>query len=251
MLRVLIPLAIKRTIPDDKVPIHFIRETYLTKIFEKGLEPVLVPISTPLKLLRNQYQSCDGVLMTGGGDIDPRLYNKKKHPKTKLDDPRRDKMEIQIVRWAVRDKKPFLGICRGCQVLAVAQGGNLIQHLPDVATVENHGLTEGGSAYQDILELKNGHRLILENKSAAAKLVGKTRLFVKTAHHQAILKPGRGLRIAGRSPAGVVEIVESVNKNHWCFGIQSHPEAETKGGLEQFFDDFVRAMQVRHRIVAR
>ena len=247
MLKVLIPLAVKNSPPDNKVPIHFIRETYLTKIFKRKLEPVLVPASAPIKLLRSQYEGCDGILITGGGDMEPSLYGERRHSKTSVDDIRRDKMEIQLARWASRDKKPFLGICRGCQVLAVARGGKLIQHLPEVAPRENHGLTEGGSAYQDILDSENGHELILEKNSVAGKLIGVGRLFVKTAHHQAVLTPGRGLKVAGRSPADVVEVVESVDKDHWCFGLQSHPETESKGDLEPFFDAFAKAMQKWHK----
>jgi len=182
------------------------------------------------------YEWCDAVLLTGGGDIDPKHYRSESHPRTDLCFPGRDAMELTLLKWIFRDKKPVLGICRGCQLLAVAKGGTLHQHIPDTDVAEQHGISEHLHTLADMVPAKETHDVLIDESSRAYNLLRKQKVTVNTFHHQMVEDPGKGMRVVGKSPGGVVEIIESTDKNHFCFGIQSHPERFEESPFDVFFD---------------
>lgn len=227
---------------DSLVPLHFARETYIQKIVDLGLIPIFISALFPQEDIDALYNECSGVLLMGGSDINPELYGAKKNIKTEPGDIRRDLLEINLARRSIADKKPFLGICRGAQVLNVATGGTLIQHLPDLYPTENH---DDSGSYDGMLNPENGHSIILRAGTKAEKIINKPEIRVSSAHHQAADRIGKNLTAAGISLAGVVEILEYADPNYFCFGLQSHPECcnpkeKERGELEKFFLAFAK-----------
>lgn len=248
MTKIFVPLAISRIPANAQVASHFVRESYLRKLYHYGLTPVLVPALTPIEVAEKLYAECAGVLFTGGGDIDPKLYGEQLHPKTEIDDPRRDEFELYFLKKTLADKKPYLGICRGCQMLAVASGGSLYQHVPDIAPSEHHGVSEGGT-YDDLLASTNGHEIVVTPGTRAFDFIQKEKIAVNSGHHQSVNNPGTNLVVSGKSEAGIVEILEHTDKTYFCFGLQSHPEccntefvgSRQNDKLDVFFEMFANA----------
>ncbi len=230
-------MAVLKLAPDTIAPLHFARETYIKKLLAYGLEPVFVSPLFPKALVDRAYADANGVLCMGGTDIDPRNYGAEAHPSTEAGEPLRDELELYIAKKAIADKKPFLGICRGCQVLAVAAGGSLEQHVPDVAPNEAHGVGEGGT--YDTIRTQERHGTRIAHGSKAFKLLGAA-VPMPSGHHQAVKDPGDEMLVTGVSPAGIVEIIEHRDPSYFCFGIQGHPEVEA-GPLEPVFKAFAEA----------
>lgn len=163
------------------------------------------------------WTTFDALLLTGGGDVDPALYGDAPDPHTNFVNRERDESEIALVRCFLDNGKPVFGICRGIQVLNVALGGRLIQHLPDCPAsrgAEGHVQVDGRDVRHPVL-------LVQESRLAAA--LGME-LEVNSAHHQALdpAAVGEGLRVAARSPAGVIEAIESDTLP--VLAVQWHPE---------------------------
>ena len=242
MEKILFPLASRKMNPDSLTLTHFTFETYINKILKYGLEPRLVASPFSEAMISGAYEECSGVLLIGGSDLHPDFYTDKAHPKTAGVDRRRDEMEIMLAKRALKDKKPFLGICRGHQVLIVSTGGTLIQHIPDVIKGEEHALLEGHN-YNDLITGSSVHSVNIIPNPRTASIIKKEKVMVNTAHYQAAKQIGDVLNLACTSPEGVVEIVEHVYSNCFCFGVQSHFEAEENGDLEPFFAAFSEAVK--------
>jgi len=175
----------------------------------------------------------DGIVLTGGGDIDPEFYRAEKHPNTADIDRARDDLEIELVRRAKKEGVPTLCVCRGLQVLNVALDGTLTQHLPDeVGESVPHVGTKG----------KDGvHRVDVEKGSHLARILGTTQTSPASSHHQAIDDLAPGLRVVARSPDdGVIEAVEAEG-HPWLIGVQWHPERSSEPCQQNLFNDLVRA----------
>jgi putative glutamine amidotransferase len=161
----------------------------------------------------------DGLILTGGSDMDPASYGAERHPETRGDVPERDRFELALTRGADALDLPLLGICRGMQVLNVARGGTLLQHLPDAVGHTEHRRNVGTFA-------DNEHDVVLEPGSLAARAAGEARHRTLSHHHQALDVLGEGLVVTGRDPAdGVVEAVEDPQRR-FVLGVQWHPEAD-------------------------
>jgi putative glutamine amidotransferase len=161
----------------------------------------------------------DALILAGGADVDPGSYGAARHPETRGTWPDRDAFELALTRRALERGLPVLGICRGMQVLNVALGGSLVQHLPDVVGHSEHRHTPG--AYGD-------HEVALEPGSLAARAAGPERLAVKSHHHQGIAELGEGLTASGWSvPDYVVEAIE-IRDHPFALGVLWHPEEESR-----------------------
>lgn len=152
------------------------------------------------------------IVINGGSDVAPERYGAERHDRTDDADQHRDEFEIGLVRLAGERNLPVLGICRGIQLVNVALGGTLMQHLPDA--VGDHTRVEMWNAGAHDVELVPGSRL--------AGLYGRHRLTVNSLHHQAVDRPGPGLRISARAPDGTIEGVESTRAP--VLAVQWHPE---------------------------
>ena len=163
----------------------------------------------------------DGLILSGGADIDPSSYGATPHPETKRTVPERDHTEIALVRRAVERDMPMLGICRGMQLLNVAMGGTLHQHIPDIVGHEDHRRNPGSFENSD-------HDVRLDEGSLAARAAGEHVHVTKSHHHQAVDEIGEGLVVTGRSELdGLVETIE-VPTCRYVLGVQWHPEADER-----------------------
>jgi putative glutamine amidotransferase len=139
--KVLVPLSTESKSPNfDIPPTEFVRGTYLQALMSENLFPSFVTVHMSEEMISQAVSEASGLLLCGGADITPALYGQESHPLTKADSPLRDRLEIDLVRRFEELKMPTLGICRGCQVIPVALGGTLNQHVPDIAPDEQHGL---------------------------------------------------------------------------------------------------------------
>lgn len=206
-------------------------DNYLQKIGHYTCIPLLVSGTMDMAAIDKLYEMSKGILLTGGRDINPALYGEEPHPKTDIPDPQRDAMELELARRAFEDGKPILGICRGAQILAIAAGGKLDQHLPD-HTTEVHRAE--GKRVATV-----PHPVILTPHTRIAEIFGLPTITSPSRHHQAIKHPGN-LIVAGVSEAGVIEIVEHPDYP-FVVGFQGHPE--TTDELDTLFAAFAKAAQ--------
>lgn len=161
----------------------------------------------------------DALILAGGSDVDPASYNAPAHPETNGTTPSRDPTEIALAGAALTRDMPLLGICRGMQVLNVALGGTLLQHVPEVVGTEAHRLNLGTFDGND-------HEVVLDAGSLAARAAGELRHRVLSHHHQAIDRVGDGLLVSGRSATDdLPEAIESPDHDY-VLGVQWHPEAD-------------------------
>ncbi len=156
----------------------------------------------------------DGLIFSGGSDLDPALYGQEPHPETRGVVAERDRAELELLQAALARDMPVLAICRGSQVLNVALGGDLVQHLPEVVGHERHKHTPGEFADHDVA-VEPGTRL--------GEIVG-AHAPVKSHHHQGFGRLGRGLRPAAHADDGAVEAVEDPERR-FALGVLWHPEA--------------------------
>src|SRR5262249_17376526 len=166
--------------------------------------------------LRCIYERLDGVFLTGGVDVDPANYGEAKLERCGQTDPPRDWTEIRLVRWALADGKPVLGVCRGIQVINVAAGGTLFQDVkaqrPD-AIKHDYFPTLGGYQRHDLV-----HGILVTEDSRLAQIMGTDRVQVNSMHHQGIKDLAPGLVPNAVAPDGLIEGVEG-NNGHFFLGV--------------------------------
>lgn len=184
---------------------------YARAVWEAGGLPLLLPMLPP-DAAPDVLTRLDGLLFTGGGDVGSDLYGRPPHPETYGVDDARDVFERALVEAILESKKPLLAVCRGIQILNVALGGSLVQHLPD------QGTDHWGGRFEPL------HEVSLAPDSQLAGIYGKPVLRVNSIHHQALERIGAGLRPVGHAPDGVTEAIELVEPDRWVIGIQWHPE---------------------------
>jgi putative glutamine amidotransferase len=209
-------------------------EPYVAAMVAAGARVALLPPSQP-GAADELLERFDGLLLAGGGDIEPARYGAGDHPAQYGTDPARDELELELARAAVRLGTPTLGICRGVQLLNVAFGGTLVQHLPDGDGLLEHR-NEAKQAMHDV-EVAAGSRL------AAALGQGTARCL--SHHHQGLGRLGDGFRPVARAPDGLVEGIE--RDQGWTVGVLWHPEstAATDPVQHRLLRSFVEAASRR------
>lgn len=187
-----------------------------------GAVPVLVPLlDDDEDTLREIFERVDGILVPGGVDMDPATYGEEPHPLLGNLDPARDRTELMMCRWAVEEKKPFLGLCRGAQVLNVAQGGTLWQDLAQQGATEmKHDYFPNFGFERDHI----AHEITIAKGSRLRHALESDRIGVNSMHHQGLKTLGQGLRATAVAPDGLVEAVELDDANAFVVGVQWHPE---------------------------
>jgi putative glutamine amidotransferase len=198
---------------------------YVRAVDRAGGRPLLIPPTGDG--IEETLDAVDGLLFSGGSDLDPELYDQEPHPATSGVVGERDRAELALLEAALARDMPVLAVCRGSQVLNIARGGDLVQHLPDVVGDEKHKHTPGTFADHDVT-LEPGTRL--------AGLLGD-RAPVKSHHHQGIGRLGDGLQVAAYAEDGTVEAVEDPSQR-FAFGVLWHPEA---GEDLRLFEELVEA----------
>ncbi|WP_242614501.1 gamma-glutamyl-gamma-aminobutyrate hydrolase family protein [Actinomadura roseirufa] len=186
---------------------------YVRAVERAGGVPVLLPPAASLRGVGTLVARLDGLVLAGGGDLDPDLYGAARHAETGPPQPQRDRFELALVRAAVEAGLPFLAICRGMHVLNVARGGTLLQHLPEVVGHRGHAPGTG---------LAGSHRVQISATSEIGKVLGDA-ADVPTYHHQAVSRLGKGLSAVAWAEDQVVEAVE-LQGHRFGLGVQWHPE---------------------------
>lgn len=186
---------------------------YASAIQRAGGVAVLLP-PAPAEQAAAALAGVHGLLIAGGPDVDPAQYGAERHPRTGGARQERDEWELALARAALDRDLPLLAVCRGLQVLNVALGGTLVQHLPDVVGSEAHSPAVGEHGRHEV-RLERGGRL--------AGIVGEQAV-VATHHHQAVDRLGAGLLACGWAEDEVIEAIELPDRT-WAFGVQWHPEA--------------------------
>jgi putative glutamine amidotransferase len=186
---------------------------YVRAVEQAGGRALLVPPSD--EGIDETLDSLDGIVFSGGSDLDPAHYGAEPHPETLGIHEERDRAELELMKAALDRDMPVLGICRGIQVLNVARGGNLIQHLPDTVGHEGHKHKAPG-AFID-------HDVEIEPDTTLAKILGD-RHPVKSHHHQGLDAVGEGLRVSAHAEDGSIEGVEDPERR-FALGVLWHPEA--------------------------
>lgn len=185
----------------------------------------------------------DGVLLTGGWDIDPSLYAESRHPATQDAEPGRDDLELALARRALATNIPLFAICRGVQVLNVAAGGSLVQDIPtEVGQMVPHDVREPRDADAHPVRVKPGSKVA---EALASELNEHGETLVNSRHHQAIAKVAPGMEVTAVAPDGLPEAIEKEG-GPFCVGVQWHPENfHASGRFKGLFDAFVRSAERR------
>ncbi|MBC9207665.1 gamma-glutamyl-gamma-aminobutyrate hydrolase family protein [Roseomonas aerophila] len=216
----------------SKLPWYAIRQNYLSAIAAAGGLPVALPHEP--ELAEAYLERIDGLLVTGGAfDVDPALYNGGPAHATVSLKSGRTAFELAVTRGALARDIPVLGICGGEQLLAVAFGGTLIQHIPDsIANALAHE--------QPNPRTEPGHEVAIAADTLLARITGAARMAVNSAHHQAVERPGNGARVNAVAPDGVIEGIEHPG-HRFALGVQWHPEYTVDPADHRIFDAFVEA----------
>lgn len=215
---------------------------YVDAVRRAGGNPVLLPPGD--EAWRELLSLLDGIIVTGGTDIDPVEYDgDRANPHLLPADRERDRFELTLVRHLLREQdRPLLCICRGLQVLNVAAGGSLYEHIPDIRDEDIHRNEEGLWEMQDVE---------IEADSLIADVLGRTSLHTSSGHHQAVKAIGAGLRVVGVAADGIVEALEMPGHT-WLLAVQWHPEvtAERDPSQQAIFNALVeKARTLRNQRV--
>lgn len=199
----------------------FVNVAYVDAVYAAGGLPLVLPPppeSADLALIAELLAPCDGLLFTGGPDLDPAHYGQPLHPQTCVLPPRRDRFELAFFNEADRRELPILAICLGCQVANVGRGGRLVQHVDDLPRLQSvvHHRPDHGSAF---------HEVRVEPDSLLARVLGTVRLEVNSRHHQVVTREqiGDRLRPVAFAPDGIVEAAED-RSGRFLLAVQWHPE---------------------------
>lgn len=218
---------------------HVLARNYSDQVQAAGGIAVLLPPDPRASEDPDPWiERLDGLIITGGVDVDPDAYGAERHPKTTGTVPERDAFEIALARAAMEHDLPLLGVCRGMQVMNVARGGTLIQHLPDDFGHEDHRRAMGSFDNAD-------HDVRLADGSLARRIAGEAIHSTLSHHHQGVGRIGEGLEVTGW--ATIDDLPETLEDPSCTFalGVQWHPEADERSGLIGALVDEARARAVR------
>ncbi len=192
--------------------------TYIASIRQAGGIPVLLPATLTADELPHVLNRLDGVLLIGGSDIDPALFDGDLHPRVYGIDPARDQMEIALIHQLSATKKPFLAICRGIQAFNVALGGSLYTDIADQFSAEIRH-----DCFPDMPPDHIAHTVQIEQDSLLAQIIGESQIPVNSLHHQGIKKHSAAVRVVAHAPDGMIEAIE-LTDHPFALGVQWHPE---------------------------
>lgn len=216
---------------DEEKKQVFLKKQYLDEIIRFGGIPYIIPLSSDQKIIYEVISNINGLILSGGYDIDPKYYNQKNEGKSKGISETTDECEAVIIRLAVEADIPILGICRGMQALNVFCGGSLIQDIPsEIGFSAVHLLEKPKTAF---------HNITVEKESPLSAAAGFGTHLVNSYHHQAVKNVAPDFSVAATAEDGIIEAIYHKNKKY-ILGIQWHPERDhekveiNKNILEEF-----------------
>jgi putative glutamine amidotransferase len=215
-------------------------DMYVAAVRAAGAEPVEISLALSAPELLKIARDLDALVLPGSpADVEPSRFHAARHPKSAEADADRERTDFALLDHAAAGHKPVLAICYGVQSLNVFLGGSLVQDVPsELHTKIQHAWSghEGPEPH---------HPVTFEKDSRLAQLAGSQQAQVNSSHHQAVLEPGKNLRIVSRAPDGVVEAVEWTGDSNWITGVQWHPERMIAGDelARTLFRELVAAAQ--------
>ncbi len=238
----LIGITAARSTSHSGLPEFSVVEAYVRAVSQAGACPVLIPPSLSEVELNTIVQRLDGVLFSGGGDIDPVYYGAEPHPKVGEVDLDRDRMELHLLQKSVQEATPFLGICRGLQLVNVGLGGTLYADIHDqYSAAQKHDYYPGWP--RNYL----AHEVKVTQDSQLAGILGLDQAEVNSFHHQAVCQLAPGLHPTAYSPDGLVEAVE-LPDHPFGLAVQWHPEWLTAyAPMRALFRAFTEAANVKRK----
>ena len=234
-------------VPPSLLPSVMVQKSYTDAILNAGGLPVLIPSDIQESGWQELIERLDGILFTGGGDIAVEYFNGDQHQAVYGIEPARDAIEVGLTRDAAEAGRPFLGICRGLQVINVALGGTLYTHIPDQvenALMHDYPGDDGIPARTALV-----HPVNIDPGSHMSRIMGATTLQVNSLHHQGVKAVAPVLKAVAHSADGLVEAVE-LPGHPFGIAVQWHPEWLTdQEAIRRLFKAFVDAAAERRRIV--
>jgi len=203
---------------EQGAPQSALSQAYIRALNRNGAIPVLIPVGIEKEKLTDLLQHLDGVLFTGGGDVHPERYKHEMHPLVDGVDHERDQLELDLLEAVVQHEKPFLGICRGLQMINVALGGTLFE---DIADQRPDSISH--KYYPDWPRTHLAHPVQVEAQSKLGRILNGSLFPVNSLHHQGIEKLAPDLRATAFAPDGLVEAIE-LPGHPFALGVQWHPE---------------------------
>lgn len=216
----------------DKSAANLNSNKYIETIQAAGGDVKLIPNNSTVDELEEFRRICDGVLLSGGGDIDPLLYGQQPHHATHTINMNRDRVEFGLVHLALDSNWPILGICRGHQMLNVALGGTLFQDIPTVCASDIR---------HQVNDLYPAHTIQIEASTKLHQILDQDSIQVNSRHHQAIQDLASDLRVTARSSDGLIEGIE-LPGHPYFIGVQWHPEnLQDHEEHKRIFESFIAA----------
>ncbi|MTI80293.1 MAG: gamma-glutamyl-gamma-aminobutyrate hydrolase family protein [Firmicutes bacterium] len=209
---------------------------YFEAVLAAGGVPIMLPVLAEEKHVSQMLSLCQGLLLPGGGDMDPLLFGEEPHPGNGEICPQCDRFEMAITQEALERDVPILGICRGVQTLNVAAGGTVCQ---DILEEINSPLKHS----QEAPKWYPTHNITTMPGTRIEKIIGSGKTRVNSFHHQMVGRLGENLQVSALAPDGVVEALEHIDSNKFVLGVQYHPEAmwKTDKKARELFIAFIQA----------
>lgn len=218
----------------EEDPRSSIHAGYYDSVVAAGGVPIVLPPLTDADDLARILDSLDGLVLTGGGDLDPKRLGMMPHPAVRPLPARREDSDRLLCQLALDRRMPLLGVSLGMQLLNVLCGGTLHLHIPeDLPRSLPHFDPLGGP---------HRHALLIEPDTRVERIYGGGEIRVNSAHHQAVRTVAKGFRVSATAPDGIIEAIEWESDDWFCVGIQWHPHSDTASALDlQVFEEFVAA----------
>jgi putative glutamine amidotransferase len=232
-----------RTYIDGTITRFAVLSTFTRALELAGAAPIAIPLQLGEETLNHIFARLDGLLIAGGADVHPSEFGEEVEPFCGEIDRERDIVELQLLRWAIQQEMPILGICRGIQMLNVAAGGTLYQDIDtQVEQALKHQHVTGAPFNQ------RTHSIEIDPQSRLARALGTTRLDVNSLHHQSVKQVAPDFHVVARAPDGIVEGIERLNGS-FAVGVQFHPEwlIDDDARMVQMFKHFVDAANSHNR----
>lgn len=207
---------------------------YCDGIIAAGGIPIILPPFAKEEVLDDYVSRIDGLLLSGGDDLNPRKMGKKPHPSIKTMHPRREESDRYLCKLAIERKIPTLCVGVSMQLMNVLCGGTIYTHLPEDMP--------RGMPHNDSHDPTHRHIVFVTPATRLEEIYGEGEIRVNSSHHQGIRTLGKGLRSGALAPDGLIEAIESASRNWFMIGVQWHPESESASALDrQLFEGFIES----------
>lgn len=239
-MRPLIGITTSMEAEEDR---SFVGKDNIQAIVLAGGTPLLLPNLTDDERIKQYAELLDGLYVTGGYDIDPTLFGEEPHPELGIITPTRDRFETALIQELLKKDKPILAVCRGCQILNIAAGGDMYQDI--YSQIDGELLQHSQHAPKG----HGSHYVLVESDSLLHRITGEARLRVNSRHHQANRRIPSGFMVSGTASDGVIEAIES-QKHAFVLGLQWHPENMAAAGDEaskKMYQGFIDACNQQRR----